>query len=141
MYKVRLKLENPEKAKNSLEDIRKVGLIPVFFTVSGNYELYEAVAPFKTISDVKEALVDLAYLASKKGKRSDERYAIIYEVKNMDLGIALGAALGALGGYALGHVLGSVLGALGGAALGAIATSLLDERPVEVVPWPIAVSS
>jgi uncharacterized membrane protein len=141
MYKVRIKLENPNRAGNSLSDLKKVGLIPVFFTVSGDYELYEAVAPFKSVSDVKEALVDLAYLASKKGKRSDSKYAIIYEVKNLDLGIALGATLGALGGFAVGKILGGVLGALGGAVAGAIASSLLGEQPVEVVQWPIAVNS
>ena len=139
MYKVKIKVKANASGQNSLGDISKVGLVPVFFTRIGEFEVYEAFAPFKSVSDVKEALVDLAYLLSQKGKYSDEKYAIIYEVKNAEPGILAGALLGALGGYILGHTIGAALGGLMGAALGGIVTGILNEKPIEVMPWPIGV--
>ncbi len=141
MYKVKIKVKAPPGSPNSLGDLRKVGLIPVFFTRIGEFEVYEAFAPFKSLSDVKESLVDFAYLISKEGKSSDEKYAVIYEVKNAESGVTVGALLGALGGYALGHAIGAVLGGLVGAALGGIVTGILNERPVDVMAWPIGVKA
>ena len=141
MYKVKIKVKSNNPRDNSLGDISKVGLIPVFFTRIGEFEVYEAFAPMKTLADVKEALVDLAYLLSRKGKTSDDKYAIIYEVKNAEPGIIAGALLGALGGYLVGHTIGAALGGVLGAAVGGIVTGILNEKPLEVVSWPIGVKS
>jgi len=137
MYKVIFKVNSNGKFTNSLKTLSKSGFIPIYFKRDRGIEEYTAVYRSNDINEVKEAIMDFAYLLSKEGKSGSYDFAKIYKIEDQYLGKVTGGSLGALLGYQLAGVAGLILGTLGGIFLGELLDIELGQTPVGLLAWPI----
>ena len=141
MYKVIFKVYSNGKFTNSLRTFSKVGFIPVYFRRNNGIEEYVTLYNTNDVNEVKEAIVDVAYLLSKEGKGGGFDFAKIYRVDDHYLGKIAGGSLGALLGYQLAGIAGLLLGVLGGLFLGELVDIELGQVPVGILAWPVQLSS
>ncbi|BCU69167.1 hypothetical protein [Stygiolobus caldivivus] len=137
MYKVIFKVNSNGKFTNSLKTISKAGFIPVYFKRDKGIEEYTALYRSSDINEVKEAILDVAYMLSREGKVGGYDFAKIYKIEEQYLGKAAGGSLGALLGYQFAGIAGLVLGVLGGIFLGELLDIELGQTPMGILAWPI----
>ncbi|MCI2414325.1 MAG: hypothetical protein MPF33_03600 [Candidatus Aramenus sp.] len=138
MYKLVVKV-NSGSPRSSLLTFKKAGFIPLYYRKDGNREVYTALYKSNDLNELKEALVDLAYLLSREGKTGGHDFAVVYQVQDKYLGKGIGGVLGAGIGWQLGGIGGMILGLLGGLILGELIDIEMGERLVGVWGWPISI--
>lgn len=141
MYKVVFNVISNGRLNYSINTLRKTGFIPIYFRRDNGKEEYVALYTSNDINEVKEAIVDFAYLLSKEGKSGSYDFAKIYKIDDKYLGKIAGGGLGALLGYQLAGIAGLILGVLGGLFLGELIDIELGQILVGVMGWPIQLAS
>ncbi|BAB67136.1 hypothetical protein [Sulfurisphaera tokodaii] len=141
MYKVIFKVSSNGSFTNSLKELRKAGFIPIYFRRDNGVEEYTTLYNSNDINEVKEAIIDFAYLISKQGKNGGYDFAKIYKVEDKYIGKLAGGGLGALLGYQFGGIAGLILGTLGGIFLGELFDISYGQTLVGLINWPIQLTS
>jgi hypothetical protein len=141
MFKVIFKLYNNGKVTNSIRNFTKAGFIPIYFRRDGKMEEYVTLYNSNDINEVKEAIVDVAYLFSREGKYGGYDFAKIYKIDDKYWGKIAGSSLGAFLGYQLAGIAGMLLGLIGGILLGELVDIELGETLVGLMAWPIQLTS
>lgn len=135
MYKVIFKV-NKGFANNSSQSLRKIGFIPIYRKIQGDYDMYMTLFKGNNLAEVKEAISEAAFYFAKEGKFGRQDFATIYEVDDKYLGKGIGSLLGAGLGYKIAGLPGLILGLLGGVIIGELADITLGEKFVGVMEWP-----
>ncbi|BFH72443.1 hypothetical protein SJAV_03870 [Sulfurisphaera javensis] len=136
MYKVVFKVFSNNSYINSLRELRKAGFIPIYFRRNNGIEEYTTLYNSNDINEIKEAIVDFAYLISKQGKSGGYDFAKIYKVEDKYIGKIAGGSLGALLGFQFAGIAGLILGTLGGIFLGELFDIEYGQTLVGLVNWP-----
>ncbi len=139
MYKIVVKVTGASP-RSSLLTFKKAGFIPIYYRKEGNREVYTALYKSNDLNELKEAVVDLAYLLSKEGKTGGHDFVTVYQVQDKYLGKGIGSLLGAGIGWQLGGIGGMVLGLLGGLILGELVDIEMGEKLIGVWGWPISIA-
>ncbi len=138
MYKVSFKLQGPPG--NLFRELRNSGFIPVYFRNDRGLENYVALIKSDDINEVREAILDFAFLAKRRGKIGVRDFATIFKLDDKLMGKAFGTTIGGLLGLKFAGLPGLVLGALGGLLAGEIMDVQLGEKVVGVEQWPVSLT-
>ncbi|MUN28214.1 hypothetical protein [Sulfuracidifex metallicus] len=138
MYKVSFKVS--ESAGNLLQELKSSGFVPLYYRKDKGVENYVALIRSNDLNEVKDAILDFAILAKRRGRGGGRDFATIYKVNDQIMGKAFGSTLGGLLGLKLAGIPGLVLGALGGLLAGEILDVNLGDSIVGVEQWPISLT-
>lgn len=139
MYKVIFKIDSNSQ-QNSASTLKKSGFIPIYFKKINGKEVYTALYRSNDLNELKEAIIDLAFLLVREGKKGGKDFVTIYSVDDKYIGKGVGSLLGAGLGLKLGGIPGMLLGFLGGIVLGELADIEMGEKLVGVWEWPTSIA-
>ncbi len=138
MYKVSFKLR--ESTGNLLGDLKNVGFIPIYFRKNNGVENYICLIRSNDLNEVREAILDFAVLAKRRGRVGGYDFATIFKTDDKLVGKAFGTTIGGLLGLKLAGVPGLILGALGGLVAGELVDVQMGEHIVGVEKWPVSLT-
>ncbi|BBG24087.1 hypothetical protein [Sulfuracidifex tepidarius] len=138
MYKVSFKVQG--SPGNLLKELKNSGFIPVYFRNNNGIENYVALIRSDDLNEVREAILDFALLAKRRGKFGGRDFATIFKVDDKLMGKAFGTTIGGLLGLKFAGIPGLLLGALGGLLAGEIMDVQLGEKVVGVEQWPVSLT-